>query len=107
MVRERIGAPMSPRGPGAVALTLGFTSLRSHPVYSGAKYNFMFLLLFPHPGAISPMGVISPMGAISRMITVYNRAQNQSLYILGVRQEMFADPACLLVSRPNVTALDA
>ena len=53
------------------------------------------------------MGVISPMGAISRMITVYNRAQNQSLYILGVRQEMFADPACLLVSRPNVTALDA
>ena len=34
MVRERSGALMSPRGPGAVALTLGFTSLRSHPVTS-------------------------------------------------------------------------
>ena len=34
MVRERSGALMSPRGPGAVALTLGFTSLRSHPVPS-------------------------------------------------------------------------
>ena len=34
MVRERSVALMSPRGPGAVALTLGFTSLRSHPVPS-------------------------------------------------------------------------
>ena len=65
---------MSPRGPGAVALTLGFTSLRSHPVPSlrwrcenTIKY---FLFLFPHPGAISSMGAISPMGAILRMITV-------------------------------------
>ena len=59
---------MSPRGPGVVALTLGLTSLRSHLVPSlrwGCENTIIsFLLLFPHPGAISPMG------AISRMITV-------------------------------------
>ena len=48
MVRERSGALMSPRGPGAVALTLGFASLRSHPVPSlrwgcenTIKYSFL------------------------------------------------------------------
>ena len=55
---------MSPRGPVAVALTYGFTSLGSHPAPSLRQQNIYFLLLFPHPGAISPMG------AISRMITV-------------------------------------
>ena len=65
---------MSPRGPGTVALTLGFTSLRSHPVPSlrwGCENTMKYFpLLFPHPGAISPVGAISPMGAIPRMITV-------------------------------------
>ena len=83
MVRERSGALMSPRGPGAVELTLGFTSLTSHPVQSlrwdaEIQLNDSFSLLFPHPGTISSIGAISPMGAISRMIKVtraYHRLQ--------------------------------
>ena len=56
------------------SLTLGFTSLRSHPVPTlrwGCENTIKYFLLhFPHPGAISPMGAISPVVAISRMITV-------------------------------------
>ena len=80
---------MPPRGPGAVALTLGFTSLRSHPVPSlrwGAKiklntryHGIYFLLLFPHPGAISPMGTIS------RMMTVV--LARRGLFILSLLHE--------------------
>ena len=45
---------MSPRGPGAVALTLGFTSLRSHPVPSlpwGCQntMKYFFLASFSAP----------------------------------------------------------
>ena len=45
---------MSPRGPGAVALTLGFTSLRSHPVPSlrwgcDNTINDFFLASFSAP----------------------------------------------------------
>ena len=39
---------MSPRGPGAVALTLGFTPLRSHPVPSlrwGCENTIKYLFL--------------------------------------------------------------
>ena len=71
---------MSPRGPVAVALTYGFTSLGSHPAPSLRQQNIYFLLLFPHPGAISPMGTISPMGDISHMTTVYTEVhQTRSL----------------------------
>ena len=47
------------------SLTLGFTSLRSHPVPTlrwGCENTIKYFLLhFPHPGAISPMSVISYM----------------------------------------------
>ena len=54
MVRERSGALMSPRGPRAVALTLGFTLLRSHPVPSlrlGCEntIKYFFLASFSAP----------------------------------------------------------
>ena len=48
MVRERSGALMSPRGPGAVALTLGFKSMRSHPVPSlrcGCENTIKYFIL--------------------------------------------------------------
>ena len=54
MVRKRSGALMSPHGPGVVALTLGFTSLRSHPVPSlrwGCENTtkYLFLASFSAP----------------------------------------------------------
>ena len=71
---------MSPRGPGTVALTLGFTSLRSHPVPSlrwGCEntIKYFFLASFSAPRCHLSDGchlsdAISPMGAISHMITV-------------------------------------
>ena len=84
---------MSPRGPGAVALTLGFTSpgrTRCHLSYGGAEIQLLvyiyFLPPFPHPGAISLMGAIflmgaiPPMGAISRRITVRMICKTKPLY---------------------------
>ena len=62
---------MSPRGPGAVALTLGFTSLRSHPVPSlrrGCENTLKYFFLASFSRTLVP---ISPMGAISRMISVH------------------------------------
>ena len=54
MVRKKSGALMSPRGPGAVALTLRFTSWRSHPVPSlrwGCEntIKYFFLASFSAP----------------------------------------------------------
>ena len=50
--------------PPCGAVTRWYTDFWRFPL------NISFLLLFPHPGAISPMGAMSPMGAISRMITI-------------------------------------
>ena len=90
---------MSPRGPGAVALTLGFTSLRSHPVPSlqwGCENTIkLFFLDHFYPGAISPMG------AISRMITVFKEGATLGLEFVHTTMLRTAYPPRYTLSHKN------